>query len=90
MNFPSFASSSDCAAILAESDAAFAEAVAGAKASVAASEARVAELDAMIDAMSTARLSADTTVEDVYAMYPEIGEEIEQELGEQDWRKDTI
>ena len=34
------------------------------------------------------KLGPDTTVEDVYAQYPEVGDAIEQEIADMDWKKD--
>mmetsp|Transcript_22320 Transcript_22320/g.34101 ORF Transcript_22320/g.34101 Transcript_22320/m.34101 type:complete len:172 (-) Transcript_22320:68-583(-) len=36
------------------------------------------------------RLSWDTTVEDIYALYPDIEEEVEDELENREWFKDTV
>ena len=69
--------------------AAFAELNAAAEAAAAESAERIAQLDAQIESMKANKLGPDTTVEDVYAQYPEIGEEIEQEIADMDWKKDT-
>ena len=50
---------------------------------------RIAQLDAQIASMESNKLGPDTTVEDMYAQYPEVGEEIEQEIADMDWKKDT-
>ena len=39
--------------------------------------------------MESNKLGPDTTVADMYAQYPEVGEEIEREIADMDWKKDT-
>jgi hypothetical protein len=52
------------------------------------SEARMISLDKEIEDMIANKLGPDTTVEDVYAQYPQVGDEIEQEIADMDWKKD--
>ena len=61
--------------------------VSDAETAVQASKARIEELESIISAMKENRLSKDTTVGDVVAMYPEIGAEVEAEINEMDWQK---
>jgi len=77
----------DVAESMAASSAQFETVAAQAAELVASSTTRVAELEAVIEAMKNNRTSVDTTVEDVVAMYPEMGEEVEKEIGEMDWKK---
>ena len=72
-----------------EADAAFAELNATAESLAADSADRIAQLDAQIASMESNKLGPDTTVEDMYSQYPEVGEEIEQEIADMDWKKDT-
>tara|TARA_B110000971_G_C19916002_1_gene456836 strand:- start:335 stop:706 length:372 start_codon:yes stop_codon:yes gene_type:complete len=59
-----------------------------AKAQVAESEERIAVLTKQINVLKDKRLSRDTTPEDIFAAYPEMEKEIEQEIEEHAWQKD--
>eukprot|EP00937_MAST-01D_sp_MAST-1D-sp2_P003004 g3004.t1 len=83
LSLPSFTADSSAA------EAAVSTATAAADAAAAHSTARIAQLEEQIESMIANKLTADTTVEDVYAQYPEVGEEIEQEIADMDWQKDT-
>jgi hypothetical protein len=72
---------------VAEAEAVCASMVADADTAVQASQARITELESIISAMKENKLSKDTTVGDVVAMYPEIGAEIESEINEMEWQK---
>ncbi|CAM9288797.1 unnamed protein product [Heterosigma akashiwo] len=64
--------------------------VAEANEAVAASEARVAELEALIATMEGKKIGLDTTVADVLARHPEIEKEVDEEINNHEWAKDTM
>ena len=82
LSLPTFAAST------ADADAAFSALSAEAQTAVDESEARMISLDKEIEDMIANKLGPDTTVEDVYAQYPQVGDEIEQEIADMDWKKD--
>ncbi|KAI9918147.1 hypothetical protein PsorP6_012800 [Peronosclerospora sorghi] len=55
---------------------------------VADSKARIEELNELIGLMKETRTSLDTTVDEMTAMYPEVGEEIDDEIANLEWDKD--
>lgn len=47
------------------------------------------ELQELIGLMEETRTTLDTTVDEIAAMYPEVHEEIDDEIANYDWEKDT-
>jgi len=84
LNLPAFVASE-----IDEADAQFDQLIADAQSSVESSHARIEELESVLETMTSAKLSKDTTVEEMYERYPEVGEEIEAEINAMDWKKDT-
>jgi hypothetical protein len=68
-----------------EAEAEFAKIIKEAADSVAASEARMAEIDAEIVVKTAAMTTKDTTVEDIYAAFPEMEAEVEEEIKNEQW-----
>lgn len=66
------------------------EAFAGVDALIKASEDRIVELNAMIASMVAAKTGVATTLADVYAQFPEIEDEVDKEIDNHEWYKDTI
>jgi len=56
---------------------------------VAESKARITELEATVATMVSKRMGRDTTPEDVFAAYPHIEKEIEEEIENHQWHKDV-
>lgn len=50
---------------------------------------RIVELQELIGLMEETRTTLDTTVDEIAAMYPEVHEEIDDEIANYDWEKDT-
>lgn len=50
---------------------------------------RIVELKELIGLMEETRTTLDTTVDEIAAMYPEVHEEIDDEIAAYDWEKDT-
>lgn len=84
LSFPTYANES-AASALADFDAVLATA----ESATSASAARLAVLEGMITSAETTKTSADTTVEEVLARHPEIGEEIDEEIKKHEWWKDV-
>uniref|UniRef100_K3X7D5 Uncharacterized protein n=1 Tax=Globisporangium ultimum (strain ATCC 200006 / CBS 805.95 / DAOM BR144) TaxID=431595 RepID=K3X7D5_GLOUD len=53
------------------------------------SKKRIVELQELIGLMEETRTTLDTTVDEIAAMYPEVSEEIDDEIANYDWEKDT-
>ena len=53
------------------------------------SKKRIVELKELIGLMEETRTTLDTTMDEVSAMYPEVSEEIDDEIAAYDWEKDT-
>lgn len=53
------------------------------------SKKRIVELQELIGLMEETRTTLDTTVDEIAAMYPEVHEEIDDEIANYDWEKDT-
>ena len=68
-----------------EAEAEFAKIIQEATDSVAASEVRMAEIDAEIEVKTAAMTTKDTTVEDIYAAFPEMEAEVEEEIKNEQW-----
>mmetsp|Transcript_4348 Transcript_4348/g.13312 ORF Transcript_4348/g.13312 Transcript_4348/m.13312 type:complete len:172 (+) Transcript_4348:126-641(+) len=66
------------------------EHVAEADSLIAASKARIAELKTMIATMEAKKTSETTTIADVYEQFPEIEQEVDEEINNHEWSKDTI
>ncbi|RLN15147.1 hypothetical protein BBJ28_00023851 [Nothophytophthora sp. Chile5] len=49
----------------------------------------MAELTELTQLMEETRTTLDTTMEEVTAMYPEVEEEIDDEIANLEWEKDT-
>ncbi|TDH70181.1 hypothetical protein CCR75_008669 [Bremia lactucae] len=56
---------------------------------VADSKARIEELKELIGLMEETRTTLDTTMDEMTAMYPEVEEEIDDEIANLEWEKDT-
>ncbi|KAG1698906.1 hypothetical protein DVH05_014324 [Phytophthora capsici] len=56
---------------------------------VADSKARIEELKELIGLMEETRTTLATTMDEVTAMYPEVEEEIDDEIANLEWEKDT-
>ena len=52
------------------------------------SQTRISELTAQMNTMIDKKVGPNTTVEDVYAAYPDIEKEIDEEINEHKWSKD--
>jgi hypothetical protein len=50
---------------------------------------RIGELQEIISLLEQTRTTLDTTMDEVTAMYPEVGEEIDDEIANYEWEKDT-
>lgn len=50
---------------------------------------RIVELQELIGLMEETRTTLATTMDEVTAMYPEVHEEIDDEIANLDWEKDT-
>lgn len=50
---------------------------------------RIVELQELIGLMEETRTTLDTTMDEITAMYPEVHEEIDDEIANYDWEKDT-
>ncbi|GMF30560.1 unnamed protein product [Phytophthora lilii] len=59
------------------------------KLKVADSKARIEELKELIGLMEETRTTLATTMDEVTAMYPEVEEEIDDEIANLEWEKDT-
>lgn len=53
------------------------------------SKARIEELKELIGLMEETRTTLATTMDEVTAMYPEVEEEIDDEIANLEWEKDT-
>ena len=56
---------------------------------VADSKARIEELKELIGLMEETRTTLATSMDEVTAMYPEVEEEIDDEIANLEWEKDT-
>ena len=56
----------------------------------AETKALIAELEELVDVRATNRTSRDTSVKDIYKLYPDIEKEVEGEIDERKWFKDTL
>jgi hypothetical protein len=56
---------------------------------VADSKARIEELKELIGLMEETRTTLATTMDEITAMYPEVEEEIDDEIANLEWEKDT-
>ena len=81
VSYPAFAELDDAKA---EYDKMFAEATE----KIAESKTRISELTAQMNTMIDKKVGPNTTVEDVYAAYPDIEKEIDEEINEHKWSKD--
>ena len=84
LNVPTFENT-----VAGEASTAFAALSKEATEAVELSKARLAELEAQLEVAQSFRLSADTTVEDVYAANPEMQDEILGEIEAEEWAKDV-
>lgn len=50
---------------------------------------RIVELKELIGLMEETRTTLGTTMDEITAMYPEVHEEIDDEIANYDWEKDT-
>ena len=82
MAFPSFTEVDEAKA---EYDALYAEA----DSKITESKTRIGELNAQMRTMIDKKVGPNTTVEDVYAAYPEIEKEIDEEIDQHQWSKDV-
>ena len=55
----------------------------------ATSKQRMQELEETIQLMEQTRTTRETTIEELETMYPEILEEIDDEIANYDWEKDA-
>ena len=55
---------------------------------IAESKTRISELTAQMNTMIAKKVGPNTTVDDVYAAYPEIEKEIDDEIDQHQWSKD--
>ncbi|TMW69444.1 hypothetical protein Poli38472_001600 [Pythium oligandrum] len=53
------------------------------------SKKRIVELQEVVALLEQTRTTLDTTMDEVAAMYPEVGEEIDDEIANFEWEKDT-
>ena len=53
------------------------------------SKTRIGELNTQMRTMIDKKVGPNTTVEDVYAAYPEIEKEIDEEIDQHQWSKDV-
>ena len=81
VQYPPFAELDEAKA---EYDAMFAEA----QQKIAESKTRISELTAQMNTMIAKKVGPTTTVEDVYAAYPDIEKEIDEEIDQHQWSKD--
>jgi hypothetical protein len=56
---------------------------------VADSKARIEELKELIGLREETRTTLATTMDEITAMYPEVEEEIDDEIANLEWEKDT-
>ena len=49
---------------------------------------RISELEATVTRMKSKRVDKTTTVDDIYEAYPEIKEEVHEEINTHQWHKD--
>lgn len=56
---------------------------------IANSTERISELEQTVQLMEQTRTSRETTIEELEKMYPEILQEIDEEIANYDWEKDT-
>ena len=56
----------------------------------AETKALIAELEELVSARTTNRTSRTTSVKDIYKLYPEIEKEVEAEIDDRKWFKDTM
>lgn len=82
MAFPSFTEVDEAKA---EYDALYAEA----DSKITESKTRIGELNTQMRTMIDKKVGPNTTVEDVYAAYPEIEKEIDEEIDQHQWSKDV-
>ncbi|GMH90083.1 hypothetical protein TrST_g1860 [Triparma strigata] len=86
------AAASAAAADLAAADKSLAEQAANAKKTAAEAKAettsRISELEATVTRMKSKRVDKTTTVDDIYEAYPEIKEEVHEEINTHQWHKD--
>ena len=81
VSYPAFTELDDAKA---DYDAMFAEATE----KIAESKTRISELTAQMNTMIAKKVGPTTTVEDVYAAYPDIEKEIDEEIDQHQWSKD--
>lgn len=53
------------------------------------SKERIASLEEMLKVMEETKITETTTVEEMRMMHPDLVAEIDHEIGEYDWSKDT-
>jgi hypothetical protein len=56
---------------------------------VAESKSRIGELEELIGLMEETKTTLATTMDEVTAMYPEVADEIDDEIANYEWMKDT-
>ena len=55
---------------------------------MAASEERITSLEDLVESLETNKVGPRTTLDQLYALYPDLQQEIEDEIDNHEWGKD--